>query len=395
MPIYNFYIYSNCDFSVKTAAATRMLHYARSIADDRNKVYLISCCTNDLTLERFVEVSSNVFILEKKELTRKFFASFSFLRKLHKFSKKTKGKSTFLVYPYPFFKLEFLSVLYMILLKRHRVFYELNEVKKFSSNFHKPLPPLKLKKVVKRQYHKCRYVLMDYLMPFYSGLICISTNIELYGKKYNKNTLRIPILTNPELTFEKAPKSYINNDYFNIGFSGSIVPSKENLFGFIEVIKKANLEGYQIQFNLSGVVSPEDHKLLFNEANANLIKYYGKLDENQLANFLSQQDLLVVPRGYTLQNKYGFSTKLSDYLNHKKMVLVTNISDTALYIKDGVNGFMVEPDDMQMMFDKLIYIVENFKKIERKIVANALKTSEDKFGYKVYRTSLRKFLIEE
>ncbi|MDH3697401.1 MAG: hypothetical protein OEQ81_01975, partial [Flavobacteriaceae bacterium] len=69
-------------------------------------------------------------------------------------------------------------------------------------------------------------------MAFYEGLICISTNIEDYGKRYNKNTLRIPILTDPDITIKTSGATYTKNNLFNIGFSGSIVPSKENLLEF-------------------------------------------------------------------------------------------------------------------------------------------------------------------
>lgn len=394
MTKHNFYIYSNCDFSVKTAATTRMLYYAKALADPYNSVFLISCCSNSLALDKFTEVAPNIFILEQKKLTHKFFSTLRFLKSLHNFSKSREGKNTFLLYPYPYFYLELLTVFYMIFSKKHKVFYELNEVKKYSSNFHEPLSLRRIKYALKTLKHKSRFILMDRLMPFYTGLICISTNIELYGKEYNKNTLRVPILTNPEFQIVTSDKTYIKKGFFNIGFSGSIVPSKENLFEFVDVVKEARQNNYKVAFNLCGTISKKNHKLLIKcEDTEKDLKYYGQLDEKELSSFLAQQDLLVVPRGFTLQNKYGFSTKLSDYLNHKKMVLVTNISDNGLYIKDGVNGFIVEPDDQEMMYDKLSYIIDNFKELEKPIITNALATSKNQFSYKLYRKPLLEFLL--
>lgn len=393
MAKHNFYIYSNCDFSVKTAAATRMLYYAKAIADSNNIVYLVSCCKGELNHEQFTELAPNVFALERKKLTYSFIATFSFLKSLFVFSEHMQGGKTFILYPYPYFYLEFLTVLYLILYKKRNVFYELNEVKKYSSNFHEPISFRKPKYFLKTLFHKSRFILMDYLMHFYDGLICISTNIESYGKNYNSNTLRIPILTNPELEIENSDEIYITNGYFNIGFSGSIVPSKENLFEFVDVIKQVRLNGYKVKFNLCGTISAKNHALLIEDFNTeNDLNYYGKLNEKELSNFLRQQDLLVVPRGYTLQNKYGFSTKLSDYLNHHKMVLVTNISDHGVYIKDGVNGFVVEPNEKQMMYERLTFIIENFEKLEKQIVCNAFKTSKEEFNFRLYKDTLHDFL---
>ncbi len=102
-----------------------------------------------------------------------------------------------------------------------------------------------------------------------------------------------------------------------------------------------------------------------------------------------------MPRGYSIQNKYGFSTKLSDYLNHQKLVLVTDISDNKMYIDDGVNGFIVPPDNPELMYKKLIYIVENLEAVERTVLPNVLSTSINQFHYKNYGTVLRNFLLKK
>ncbi len=395
MDVHYFYIYSNCDYSVKSAAATRMLYYAKALADEENVVYLVSCCTSKLAQDKFVEIEPNIFVLEKKKLTRNFFSTFVFLIELNNFSKNKSDKKTFILDPYSLFLIQPITVLYMILVKKNKVYYELNEVVKHSSEFHSPISLKRIKYSLKRIIYRPIFNIADILMSFYEGLICISTNIEAYGKRYNKNTLRIPILTDPEVSIKTSTRTYSNRGFFNIGFSGSIIPSKENLIEFLEVIKKVRKSGYKVALNLCGTIGKNDYQaqVFIEDADKeNSINYYGNLDEKELSTFLSQQDLLVVPRGNTLQNRYGFSTKLSDYLNHKKVILVTDISDTKLYIIDGINGFLVTPNDKQMMYEKLIYIIENFKDIEESILENAYKTSKDKFDYRLYKEKLHAFL---
>ncbi len=393
MAHHNFYIYSNCDFSAKSAAATRMRYYASAIADDANHVYLVSCCSNKLTDESFVELEPNIFVHENKKLTRKMLQSFSFLRDLNKFSIGKTGGDTFFLYPYPFFFLELMSVLYLIFFKKKNVYYELNEVKKYGSDFHAPFSFKRPKYSLQKLVYKVVYRLMDYMMPFFKGVVCISRNIEEYGRKYNKNTLRIPILTDPYKAIETSKRQYSKQGAFNIGFSGSIIPSKENLHEFVSIIEDLQKENYKIALNLCGWLPKEEEGFIQKDWTAeNAITYYGNLNELELSTFLSQQDLLVIPRGYNLQNHYGFSTKLSDYLNHKKVILVTDVSDYGMYIKDGVNGFIVPPDDKEQMYGKLVHIIENFKDFESQVIANALKTSKEKFDYRIYSGALRDFL---
>nr|WP_298998230.1 glycosyltransferase [uncultured Allomuricauda sp.] len=239
---------------------------------------------------------------------------------------------------------------------------------------------------------------MQPLLFFYDGLICISTTIEGYGKRFNKNTLRIPILTDPDYLVSYSKNTYISEDSFNIGFSGSISISKENLDLFFQVLKKVNERGNNVHFNLCGYGTKKNMDLLDSLIRENNLTdktaYFGNLNEVEFSSFLGQQDLLIIPRGYTIQNHYGFSTKLSDYLNHKKLILLTDISDNKLYIKDGKNGFIVPPDDVNAMYIKLVEIIENFEVFENKILPNAIITSKTSFNYNNYKKSLTEFLSQ-
>lgn len=389
------YIYGNLDFLGKSAAAKRMLYYAKSLATGNVKVYLVSCTITRLVEEDFIETESGIFIHPTKPQTRSLFGSLNFLKNLHNLSTLQNSKPIYLLYPQSFFFLEFWSVLYMILYRKHKVFYELNEVKKHYLFLYKSVIKSKTKALLTVFIRRIQFFIMDRFMKYHAGLICISTNIESYGQQFNTNTLRIPILTDPKLEFEPINTQFSTHNVFNIGFSGSIVPKKENLLEFIEILNSIINQGFEIKFNLCGSVTPENLSLLRKASiRPDCIAYYGNLNECELSNFLIQQDLLVIPRGYTLQNKYGFSTKLSDYLNHKKVILVTDISDTAIYIKDGINGFIVPPDDAKEMTEKLGYIITNFNSIEATIIHQAAITSAKYFDYRRHRSALTTFLQE-
>jgi len=74
------------------------------------------------------------------------------------------------------------------------------------------------------------------------------------------------------------------------------------------------------------------------------------------------------------------------------MILLTDISDNKLYIKDKENGFIVAPNDEEAMYHKLIDIIENFDSYTNTVLPNAANTSKKEFNYLLFKEPLRSFL---
>lgn len=392
------FIYSNFDFSVKNAGVTRMKYYAQAIANTDTCLYLVSCSSSAINEQAFKEIYPNVFILDNNTLTSSFSGTYNFIKNLYQFSKKATQQQTYLFYPSPLVYLEVIAMYYLKFLKKCTVFYELNEIRKYTSTFHEPMSLARPMYSVKKLIYKTTFSAMEGLLRFYDGLICISTAIETYGKRFNSTTIRIPILTNPNLEKEFTNETYSNAESFNIGFSGSIHPIKENLNNFFQVLGRLHKSGYEFTFNLCGPIKKVHQTELFDKLAETLniktiTNYYGNLDAKNLSTFLSQQQLLVIPRGYTPQNNYGFSTKLSDYLDHAKPVLVTDVSDNKLFIKDGINGFIVPTDDNDKMYEKLAFIIENYDEMHEDIQQRATETSRQHFYFRNFHDSFHTFFF--
>ena len=388
------FIYSDYDFRQPSAGATRMKYFAKAMADNNHKVFLVTCSSNKICDKNFTEIEPSVFLSCQNTNASNLYQVVRFLKELVSFAKNKSGHKTFFYYPSTLISLEIFSLLYLKLINNFRVFCDVNEVRKHSSAFHSPYKLSNFKYSIKKIIFKSVFTIMDSLLYFYDGITCISTSMEKYVKKYNKNTIRIPILTDPNHHLEQSNNIYYTEESFNIGFSGSIHPTKEDLENFISIINQLKNTGYNITFNLCGPIAREYRRSFLNTCNLNsVINYFGNLDSKELSTFLSQQDLLVIPRGYNLQNQFGFSTKLSNYLNHHKMVLVTDVSDHGMYIKDGINGFIVPPNSPNYMLKKLMYIIDNKEKLEGKIIRNAVFLAENELNYITYRSKLQHFIM--
>ncbi|MEO1013525.1 MAG: hypothetical protein AAFX53_19705, partial [Bacteroidota bacterium] len=149
------------------------------------------------------------------------------MRHLFHISQQVGGSSVFIFYPIPFLLFESIALFFLKGIKKQKVYLEFNEVRKFGVQFAGQYkfgqPVYSIKKLIFIGTSS----LSIRLLPYYDGVICISTSIEGFAKKYNKNTLRIPILTDRLTTRINSPNSYRSRSAFNIGFAGSICDSKE------------------------------------------------------------------------------------------------------------------------------------------------------------------------
>ena len=109
----------------------------------------------------------------------------------------------------------------------------------------------------------------------------------------------------------------------------------------------------------------------------------------------AQQNILILARPQNLQTRFGFSTKLAEYMASGVAVLTTDVSDNLLFIKDGENGFIADSYKAEKVADKLFDIVNNKKYLDKKIIECANVTATKYFNSKKYKDKLARFLFSE
>jgi len=390
-----------------SAGSARMMNFARSIAIN-NPVYLLSYTfPANLKLRQLDEIEPNIFINKNLRRIKGLFAKilypffiFMFLRNVLCLSKELKSKTVFYLYPSTKSTMDFLVVLYLIVLKKQKVYYEVNEVRKYTPRLEKHKSFFKNPfDFVSKKITYTKYIFVERCTKYYTGLVCISTNIKQYFERFNTNTIRIPILSNININDDcnNTSPSYNDSGPFKICFAGMINVRKENLNLFFKSLSilKQNFSSFEL--HLYGPITTQEKKLIFEKILPSLglqnnVFYKGIVDQKELISIYCNYHLLLLPRGNNLQNHYGFSTKLSEYLVSGIPVLVTNVSDNGLYIKDNENGFIIEPDNELGMADKLVYIIKYYNIIVPEIKRNALNTMSKHFDYRNYAVVLNDFL---
>lgn len=383
----------------KTAGSQRVLNIAKSLAAGGVRVFLCSYFQiNRKPLEN-LELYQGVYHLYSRDNEVKSFMHISrFLRVLSKFMRERNSESVIYLYPSTFVLKDLIYLLYFKFLKRFRFFCEINELRTgivFSASPPKWMFP-RLYFYLKLFYDFTAYKLNEFQVPFYDGIVVISTSLEKYFMKYAIKSLRVPILCDIAKIKEGLPQRHFDNTVFRICFAGYLKSEKEGFDLLFEALQQVNLTR-NVELYLYGILSEIDKKTLDRLTETFSLEgkvfYMGNIDPGDLPGEFSKYHLLILPRPLNSRTKYGFSTKLSEYLISGVPVLLTDVSDNALYIKDNYNGFIIPPGSLPELTGKILTIIENYNDNAYMIAENAFKTAREEFDYKLYTQTFITFLF--
>jgi glycosyltransferase involved in cell wall biosynthesis len=389
------------------ASKSRLLCYSKALSLVNIKVIFSSVYYKFQPADEPESIEKNIFSLGQKDSkhfdhkTYPVLNEFNFnpiiyyLRRLFR-KYKDNVNVIFLLYPSNL-ALSLISALYLRIYKRKKVFVEKNELHfGIALNL---LPALSYKSVTffpLLAIQSLIGLITDLVEALFSGSICISTRMEkLYGLIYKK-VIRIPILVDFEDLLGKD-SVYNEKDFFNLGFFGTISEKKDGIFNLIKAISDLNSLNYKIQFNLYGTITNSIYfklnRLLSKLKLQNSVKYYGNLNFKDVRREMILQDLVVLTRPRNIQNNYGFSTKLAEYMASGVPVISTLVSDVPLYLKDGVNGFLIRNNSAKEIQVKLKEILNNKDKLNL-VGQEAKKTAFEEFSYSKYSDKIDKFLFD-
>lgn len=389
-----------------TAGAARMRNYGKLLAEKNINVYFISSqFDSNIVINSKKKISEKVYVIGEPALINKSyflkvqypFRLFMFIKKIRRFADSLDGEVILYLYPSTRVLLDWYTIFYLRFLHKSNVFCEINELRKYAPSFSRKISFLKnIPKFILIKKSIFLFSITEYLSHYFNGLICISTNILNYYSKYNSNLLLIPILSGTPKAIPTLPK-YQNNDTFNMCFTGFIDVYKENFDVFFHALMLLKQKKKFFKFNMYGPLNNIEKckisKLLKYYQIEDNVVYHGFIESNKVQSVLMKNNLLISVRKETLQNKYGFSTKLSEYLVSGVPALITKVSDNSLYFKDKFNCFFTNPESPQQIAEKICDIINNYNHDSQVIGKNAIETTYKNFHYSNYSQSVSDFLF--
>lgn len=99
-----------------------------------------------------------------------------------------------------------------------------------------------------------------------------------------------------------------------------------------------------------------DNYLLIKRLNLeDRVVFTGVVSAKEMPQLLVNADVLALDRPDNKQAKYGFPTKLGEYLLSGNPVVVTSVGDITKFLTDGVSALIARPQNPKNFADKLLW----------------------------------------
>jgi len=179
---------------------------------------------------------------------------------------------------------------------------------------------------------------------------------------------------------ERVKKRYgLEEDKVTVMFAGTITPRK----GIVYLIKAAKIlleEEYKVKFILCGNTSlelgyVEEVKEIINSYNLP-VELTGIVPYDDLKALYSACDVFVLP---SFEEGHGIT--LTEAMASGKPLIGTKVGGIPAQIKDGWNGFLVEPGNEKQLAEKIRYLIDNPEERER-MGENSRKLAREEFDWK-------------
>ena len=89
------------------------------------------------------------------------------------------------------------------------------------------------------------------------------------------------------------------------------------------------------------------------------IVFTGVVCSQEMPQLLKNAEVLLLARPDGLQAKYGFPTKLGEYLLTENPVVVTKVGDIPKFLKDGESALLAEERNASSFSSKVIWALEH------------------------------------
>lgn len=233
------------------------------------------------------------------------------------------------------------------------------------------------------QINKLRNVQFSKLFPKFDFFFCISEELKKLATQYSPSAkiIKVPIMCEGASFQEKN----IDNNVPFIFHSGSLTEQKDGICGMLEAFGIAckSLKK-RVEFILTGKLSSSPHckqieKILDTYSIRDRVKFVGHLNNDELCSYQKNCCLVIINKYNTEQNKYCFSTKLSEYLYFSRPVITTRVGEALNYLKNNINAYLVTPGDVNELANKIIYAMEHLD-ISKKIGEEGHLLTKDVFS---------------
>jgi len=236
---------------------------------------------------------------------------------------------------------------WLLPIKKYNAFAEVTEIPFFGSK------PTKLQIIG----HRIRLSLAKRL----KGMTAISLALKEYYKSQGIESVSVINMFVDSSRYDNITKQSVEP---YIAYCGKVSLYKDGVDTLIKAFSIFHKSYPEYKLMIYGYFESESTKdriyKLINELNlSNSVVCPGSLSPEDLAQALANASILALARPNNEQAKYGFPTKLGDYLSTGNPVVVTKVGEIPDFLADKENAILSEPDSETDFAEKLIWVASH------------------------------------
>jgi glycosyltransferase involved in cell wall biosynthesis len=208
-----------------------------------------------------------------------------------------------------------------------------------------------------------------------NGIFVISGNLKQYFVDYGVSPYKVHVINmivDPK-RFESVQRNPNAEKY--IAYCGNVnKDSKDGVGDLIASFVRYHEKYSDRKLYIIGPIVSQEQKQEYEE----YLRLYKALDSvvftdsvspTTIPQYFVDAEMLVLARPDNIQAKYGFPTKLGEYLLSGRPVVLTDVGNITDFLKDGVSAFIAKPGDINCISDKMMEVSANPEKNDSVAIA--------------------------
>jgi glycosyltransferase involved in cell wall biosynthesis len=203
-------------------------------------------------------------------------------------------------------------------------------------------------------------------IKFCYNIICISQYLINFYKSRGVSPARMLMVTSTVDTerFKTPSESPLSFQY--ILYCGRLTILKDGVNILIESFVKISEKYPEINLVLIGKGDSDNEVIMLKELVEKLninrrVFFLGQMSRTEIPAYLNNAKILALARPRSIIADAGFPSKLTEYLATGNPVVVTEVGDIPVFLKDNENAFLSKPDSIEAFAEKLAFVLDNYK----------------------------------
>ena len=217
-----------------------------------------------------------------------------------------------------------------------------------------------------RNANHLRKLVFEKELPGVNGVISISDSLFELAKSKTPSScshVKIPIMVEYEHYY--VEKSIPVSSFPYIFHAGTLSEQKDGVLGMIEAFGIANkILEKPVKYYLTGSLDSSPEASLIRDMIekyelGGYVVFLGYLFRDQIKEYLKRASLVISNRPKSLQDYYGFSTKVGEYLASGTPFITTRWGEVVNWVVDSESAYIVEPENVNDLADAIVRVFRN------------------------------------